>query len=125
MGRTIRTDSEILVSASDEPRFGEVWAYCNPDGMLVVHRFVRQQQGLFYFQGDAHWPDPPVPRDLLVGRVLRVRHRGSERRLGTRDRVTGGTRLVLLGRARALARRLGLHRVRALARSVLEERRAP
>lgn len=124
MGRTIRTNSEVLVTPSAEPRFGEVWAFCNAEGTLVVHRFVRRRQGAFYFQGDAHWPDPPVSGDLLVGRVLRIRHGGRERHLGGTDRLTGGARLAFRGRARALARRLGLRRVRALAESLLERWRA-
>lgn len=124
MGRTIRTGSKVLVSAGDEPRFGEVWAFCNAQGILVVHRFVRRRKGAFYFQGDAHWPDSPVPRDLMVGRVRRVRYQGRERRLGGHDRLTGGARLVFLQRARALARRLGARRVRAFARSLLQKQRS-
>ena len=112
MGRTIRGGSDVLVAAAEEPRFGEVWAFCNAAGVLVVHRFARCRQGEYYFQGDAHWPDPPVPRAWLVGRVLRVRSGGRERSLGGRDRLVGGLRLLLRRNARALARRLGLRRVR-------------
>ena len=108
MGRTIRTGSEVLVAASAEPRFGEVWAFCNSEGVLVVHRFLRRRQDEFYFQGDAHRPDPPAPRERLVGRVLRIRYGGVERGLGEQDRLTGGARLVLRQRARAVAVRLGL-----------------
>jgi len=124
MGRTIRTDSEVLVAPSAEPRFGEVWAFCNADGTLVVHRFLRHRRGAFYFQGDAHWPDPPVPRGRLVGRVVRVRQGGRERPLGRSDRLTGGVRLVVRGRARALARRLGLRRARTAACALLGRGRA-
>lgn len=125
MGRTIRTGSEVLVARSAEPRFGEVWAFCNTDGVLVVHRFARRRHQDYYFQGDAHWPDPPVSRDLLVGRVLRVRYQGRERGLGAVDRLTGGARLMFRQRGRALAIRLGLRRVRDLGQALLGRRRSP
>lgn len=118
MGRTIRAGSKVLVIASAEPRFGEIWAFCNAQGVLVVHRFARCRGGAYYFQGDAHWPDPPVTREQLVGRVLRVRHRGRERRLGPMERLAGGVRLRLRRSTRALARRRGLRRVRDLVRSL-------
>src|SRR5690606_21299842 len=98
-GRTIRSGSEVLVVASRRPRLGEVWAFCNAAGMLVVHRFRRRRGGLLYFQGDAHWPDPPVECELLVGRVVCVREQGRERPLGWQDRLRGGARLVCRGGA--------------------------
>ncbi len=122
MGSAIRTDSEVLVAGAAEPRFGEVWAFCDAQGVLVVHRLVRRRRGAFCFQGDAHWPDQPVGRELLVGRVVRVRYRGHERRLGRRDRLAGGARATLRGLARRAARRLGARGLQGTARALLRRR---
>lgn len=114
MGRTIRGGSEVLVAAGVCPHFGEVWAYCTVEGVVVVHRFLRRRREALQFQGDAHWPDPPVTREQLVGRVLCIRFQGREHWLSRWEGLAGGARLLLRGHTRTLARRLGGRRLRDL-----------
>ena len=72
MGRTIRDGSVVVVRAGPpDPRRWEVWAYCRPDGRVVVHRVVGRSDAGWWFRGDAMAGcDPVVPSSALVGRVV-------------------------------------------------------
>ncbi len=103
MGASIPTGARVLLETGMRPRRGEVWAFINEEGSLVVHRFKRAVGGLLWFEGDANTTvDRPVTSDLLVGRVTEVEIAGRRRRLGTRQRLRGR---VLVDR-RALGRRI-------------------
>ena len=80
MGWSIPDGSRVLVEPGERPRAGEVWAFCDPHGTVVVHRARRPTSAVHWrFQGDAcvH-TDPPTTADQLVGRVVAVR-RGDRR----------------------------------------------
>jgi hypothetical protein len=114
MGRAIPDGARVRVVAAGRPRRGEVWAMCNDDSRVIVHRALGGVDGRWWLQGDANrFPDPPVGLDRLIGRVDEIEVAGRRRRLG-------GSRW-LLGRARldvaALAKR-----VRAASRWVRRRR---
>jgi hypothetical protein len=105
MSGAIASGSEVLVVASERPRRGEVWAFVNEGGDVVVHRFLREVNGLMWFRGDSNTsPDRAVAPGLLVGRVGAVRDRRGERRLGHVQRWRGRAELDLLGLRRRMAR---------------------
>jgi hypothetical protein len=83
----------VLVVASDRPRWGEVWAYSHPIGVVVVHRCRgRGRHRELLFQGDAeHRATASVPDDRLVGRAVAVEHEGRARRIGAADRWLRGS----------------------------------
>ena len=74
MGWSIPGGSRVrLVAGVDAPRRGEVWAFCRPDGALVVHRARGSTADGLVFQGDVCVnADAPVSADRLVGRVVEV-----------------------------------------------------
>src|SRR5439155_10855322 len=41
MGRAILSGTRVLVVEADCPRWGEIWAFCDAGGAIVVHRFRR------------------------------------------------------------------------------------
>ncbi len=88
MGRAIRGGAEVLVTAADAPRRGEVWAFRAREGHLVVHRFLGARGDQLWFKGDANSrTDVPVTADDLVGRVVAWRDGGRIRRLGHAQRM--------------------------------------
>lgn len=110
MGRTIPTGSSVLVAQCSSPRRGQIWAYCEPCGTVVVHRYRRRTEAGHVLQGDTRTrSDPPVGDDLLIGRVTAVRRGGRARSVGWRDRCRGECQRlprVAVARAARLARRL-------------------
>jgi hypothetical protein len=105
MGRTIAPGSEVLVVGAQRPRLGQVWAFCNDAGAVVVHRCRGRRRGQFVFEGDATGhADRPVGTGLLVGKVAAVRRGEDVRRLGRTDAFVGALNL-LARRARRLVRR--------------------
>lgn len=63
----------LIVGGSASPRHGEVWAFCDRDGEVVVHRFLARADDHFVFRGDAApRADAPVPAEWLVGAVQAV-----------------------------------------------------
>jgi hypothetical protein len=110
MGRTIPTGSAVLVANSGQPRRGQVWAYCNQAGALVVHRYRRQTDAGHVLQGDTCLrPDPPVEDARLVGRVIAVRRGGRARPVGWIDRCIGECQHLpraVIARTSRMARRL-------------------
>jgi hypothetical protein len=73
MGSTIRSGSRVEIVASAPPRRGEVWAYCDRHGRVVVHRFIGAGHGTYRFAGDGPArSDPSVPPSWAIGRVTAV-----------------------------------------------------
>lgn len=91
MGRAIVGGGSVLVGPRPRPRVGEVWAFCDDAGRIVVHRCRGRAGGAWVFEGDAVGRrDAPVAADRLIGRVGAVRDaEGRVRRLGGADRVWG------------------------------------
>ena len=107
MGETIHGGAYVLLDAPSSPRLGEIWAWCDDDATVVVHRSLGRGRDGYRFQGDARLDrDPPVPPDRIIGHVLEVRHSGDRWRVGRRDRVLRTTRLLALNAARDGYRRL-------------------
>jgi hypothetical protein len=91
MGHTITSGNEVLVVAVARPRWGQIWAFCNDRGEIVVHRYLLERRGLARFRGDAvRAPDRLVHPDRLIGRVVKVRRGNREIDLRrSRHRLTG------------------------------------
>ena len=107
MGRAVAGGGSVLVGgAGGRPRVGEVWAFCDAEGRVVVHRCRGGGPGTWVFEGDAVGRrDRPVPEDLLIGRVRAVRDPGGAvRPLGRADRWRG-TVGIGVRRARRFLRR--------------------
>ncbi|MDW3217470.1 MAG: S24/S26 family peptidase [Acidimicrobiales bacterium] len=87
MAGVIATGSTVVIEAADRPRRGEIWAFVEDDGRVVVHR-VRELDGDLVIGRGAGNPldDDPVARDRLVGRVSAATHGGQVRRFGAWDR---------------------------------------
>jgi hypothetical protein len=94
MGRAIPDGARVRVVAVARPRRGEVWAMCDDEGRVIVHRALGVVGGRWWFQGDANRsPDLPVERDRLIGRVDEIDNAGRRRRLGASDRLFARSRL--------------------------------
>ena len=110
MGRTIPTGASVLVAHDASPRRGQLWAYCDEAGRVVVHRYRRHTSAGHVLQGDTRvQPDPPVQDERLIGRVTAVRRRGRDRHVGWSDRCLGESQRLpreLLARATRMTRRL-------------------
>ncbi len=73
MGNTILSGSSVWVTAADRPRWGEIWAFCQPVGAVAVHRYVGRRDGLHRFWGDGNVEADVLVEDaLLVGRVVGI-----------------------------------------------------
>jgi len=74
MGWSIRGGTAVLVAPAVAPRPGEVWAFCDDTGTVVVHRARgRSARGGYRFQGDACVRgEDHVGVDRLVGQVVRL-----------------------------------------------------
>ena len=102
MGRTILPGSRVLLDEVPAPSLGEIWAWCQPDGEIVVHRSLGRGRRGYRFQGDARRDlDPPVAPERIIGRVTAIEYRGMRRTLGWQSRWRGTVRLVALDVARA------------------------
>jgi hypothetical protein len=87
---TISAGSEVLVEGRDRrPRIAEIWAFCDANGLIVVHRYRRRETtGRFVFRGDnVVRADEAVDPKRLIGVVRRVRRDGAERDFGLRERL--------------------------------------
>ena len=97
----------MLVEPAQRPRQGEVWAFCDAEVSIVVHRCRGRRREGWLFEGDAVGrADPVVPESWLIGRVVSIRHDHAERRVGRGDRVMG-TVAIAARRARRVLRRAG------------------
>jgi hypothetical protein len=100
MGRTIPPGAAVRVVPASRARRGQVWAYCDDDGRVVVHRYVRAENGSHILRGDASAVyDPPVGSDRIIGKVVAVRRDGRDRRVRSAFRIRG-----VVQRARRFAR---------------------
>jgi len=100
---TISAGSQVQVfSVSRRPRIAEIWAFCDLNSVIVVHRYRRRDgDSRFVFRGDnVKRSDPPVDTERLIGVVTLVREHGAARKVG------------LLSRARWVLRRAAARRSR-------------
>jgi hypothetical protein len=105
MGRAIPDRSRVRVVAASRPRRGEVWAMCDDEGRVIVHRALGVVGGQWWFQGDANRsPDLPVEPDRLIGRVVEVDVGGRRRPLGPWRRVVARARLDLAATSKRVRR---------------------
>jgi hypothetical protein len=74
MGWSIPGGGRVRIDpVATEPRRGEVWAFCDGRGEIVVHRHRATSGGAHRFQGDARVrADEPVATERLIGRVSAV-----------------------------------------------------
>ncbi|MDQ1464592.1 MAG: Peptidase S24-like [Actinomycetota bacterium] len=88
---TISAGSEVWVtSRTRRPRIAEVWAFCDANSTIVVHRYRRRDPaGRFVFRGDnVRRADAAVDAAQLVGIVTRVRRSGATTTVGLGARVS-------------------------------------
>jgi hypothetical protein len=101
MGKAIPDGARVRIVAAARPRRGEVWAMCNDESRVVVHRALGVVDGRWWLQGDANRiPDPPVGLDRLIGRVDEIEVAGRRRRLGASRWLIGRARLDVAAIAR-------------------------
>lgn len=94
MGRAVVGGERVLVVGGGQPRRGEIWAFVDETGVLVVHRYRSQVDGMMWFCGDTNAVDDrPVPLCAVVGRVVEVDRNGRRRRVGVESRIVGRVRL--------------------------------
>ena len=77
-------DGDVITIAPGRLRYGDVVAFVNPcHGKLTVHRIVHVSRAGYLIKGD-NTPelDGRMPRSNIIGRVIRVEHRGRQVRLG-------------------------------------------
>jgi hypothetical protein len=88
MRGTILPGSLARIVAGSFPRPGEIWAFCDAQGNVLIHRLRTRKGDSFIFQGDSRiQADPPVDQSLLIGRVISVEEEGKCRPLGRWDRL--------------------------------------
>ncbi len=80
-------DGDIIVVSPlnlEEPHLGDVVACLRPNtDRLVVHRILKAQSSRYFLQGDnVPSDDGWLPRDRLLGRVVRVERNGREAHFG-------------------------------------------
>jgi hypothetical protein len=87
---TISAGSRVRVfSRSGRPRIAEIWAFCDPTGEIVVHRYRRlDPAGRFVFRGDnVVQHDVPVDAERLIGLVTEVEVDGATWSVGLTARI--------------------------------------
>lgn len=77
-------DGDVITIAPGRLRYGDVVAFLNSfRDKLTVHRIVHISRAGYLIKGDnAPEPDGRVPRSSIIGRVVRVEHRGRQVWLG-------------------------------------------
>jgi len=107
MAGTIESGSLAMIAPSDSPRPGQVWAFVDGSGRLVVHRIRTISADAVTHRGVGNSrDDQPVGRSRMVGRVVSSTSDGHTTKFGKLDAF-----VALLGfRARSVARALGLRR---------------
>ena len=111
MGRAVPAGARVRVVVASRPRRGEVWAVCDDDGRIIVHRVLGAVGEQWWLRGDANRsPDLPVRFDRLIGRVDEIDIAGRRRRLRSSDRLIARARIdvaAIWKRVSATARWLG------------------
>ncbi len=109
MRPTLVPPAKVLVVGAARPRGGEVWAYVDRHGSIVVHRYLRRHRdGSLAFRGDGvDHEDGWVTPFQLIGRVLRATRSGREspvsRRFAPVARSFGGAAARRLARLRRVS----------------------
>jgi hypothetical protein len=87
MSPLIVSRSTVRIVPARTPHRGEIWAFCLPDGSIVMHRLVAARpDGRWVFRSMAYGvDDPPVSDDHLIGRAVQLRGGGRHRHLGRRE----------------------------------------
>lgn len=87
MAGVIATGSIVVIEAADRPRRGEIWAFVDDDGGVVVHRLREIDGDMVVGRGTGNpLDDDPVTTDRLIGRVAAATHGDDRRRFGRWDR---------------------------------------
>ncbi|TAK25471.1 MAG: hypothetical protein EPO26_03640 [Chloroflexota bacterium] len=56
---------------------GDIVAIIGPNGAMMAHRLIAISNRFAWTRGDdAPWPDPPIPREAIVGRIAHGGRRG-------------------------------------------------
>ena len=107
MRGVIESGAIVDLSAADEPRVGEIWAFVDDDGNLVVHRIrhVAPDQVVGRGSGNIR-DDAPVRRHRLVGRVRTATTEHGPRTFGEGDRRRAAVAFRLRELARSVRNRL-------------------
>ncbi len=108
MSPTLEPPARVLIRPAPRPRPGQVWAYVEDGGAIVVHRFLRRQRsGWLLFRGDGMPADDGVVADAhLVGRVVRMEDRDGARPVRVRlGPVVRSFARAMLDRARSVVGR--------------------
>ena len=95
MGWTIRSGSKVRVLANADPRCGQLWAYCDDSGHVVVHRYRNHVDAGHVLQGDTciH-ADPPVHAKRLIGQVVAVQRGARVRFIGRGNVILGACQRI-------------------------------
>ena len=97
----IRADERIGVVGQAQPRWGEIWLFCDDAGRVLAHRCLGRSRSGYRFRGDAlPRADPLVTPARLVGRVVAVEGSAGVRTLGDRDRWARGLPRAVDGEVR-------------------------
>jgi hypothetical protein len=95
MGWTIRSGSKVRVMANPNPRRGQLWAYCDDSGRVVVHRYRHRVDAGHVLQGDTCVrPDPPVDAGRLIGQVVAVQRGARVRFIGRGNVILGACQRI-------------------------------
>ncbi|MEQ8840148.1 MAG: S24/S26 family peptidase [Acidimicrobiales bacterium] len=103
MSGVIASGSTVVLSPATHPRCGEIWAFVDDDGGVVVHRVREYDGSSVTARGTGNRvDDDPVPASRLVGRVVESHWSGQRRRFGSVDRVRAAVTLRTRRRVRRL-----------------------
>jgi len=107
MGWSIRNGTRVRVEPAATPRRGEVWAFANAQGEIVVHRSRGKGPVGYVFQGDVHVdPDATVGAERLIGRVVEIDPPQAGLRWGAASGAVQRVPRVAVGRATRALRRI-------------------
>jgi len=109
MSGVIESGSTVVVEAGPVPRPGEIWAFANDEGVIVVHWVRHVDEFHVIGRGTGNqFDDGPVPIENAVGRVRRLtRPDGSHKQFGIIDRLAAQARFKM--RQMAVRLRRGRH----------------
>lgn len=73
MKGVIESGATVTIGHAEQPRRGEIWAFVDDDGTVVVHRVRTITTDTIIGRGTGNpVDDPPVPKTRLIGRVERT-----------------------------------------------------